>query len=158
MKRLFQRKGGEENPSPHCRPHTNTFETTNSSTVIEPPAQPIETSPSTSSRVDKYGLFLLTPQASQTEVLEAEEAFLLDIVAVHGIAGDAYDTWTHANGKFWLRDFVPEEFPGARVFSFGYDAEVFFSRSEGNIESYARSLLDGLTRERMEEKVIEFSI
>lgn len=95
----------------------------------------------------------MNPQNYRVNNTESEENYLLDIVAVHGITGDAYDTWTHKNGKLWLRDFIPEDFPGARVFSFGYDAEVFCSRSEGNIESFARSLLEGLTRERLEEKV-----
>jgi hypothetical protein len=92
-------------------------------------------------------------QNSHFDGTKSEENYLLDIVAVHGITGDAYDTWTHDNGKLWLRDFLPEDFPGARVFSFGYDAEVFCSRSKGNIESFARSLLEGLTRERIEENV-----
>jgi hypothetical protein len=124
-----------------------------SSTVTQQPAHIIQTSPSTSNRVDKHGLFLLNPQPCHSDSVEAEETFLLDIVALHGITGDAYDTWTHENGKFWLRDFVPEDFPGARVFSFGYDAGIFCSRSKGNLESFARSLLEGLTFERMEEKV-----
>ncbi len=97
-----------------------------SSTVIVQPAQAIQSSPSTSNRIDKYGLFLLNPQTSHSDGVEAEETYLLDIVAVHGITRDAYDTWTHENGKFWLRDFVPEDFPGARVFSFGYALFVTF--------------------------------
>ena len=123
------------------------------SLVIQQPAQTIQSSPNTSNQIDKHGLYLLNPQPSHSDGVGAEETFLLDIVALHGITGDAYNTWTHENGKFWLRDFVPEDLPGARVFSFGYDAKVFCSRSKGNIESFARSLLEGLTRERMEEKV-----
>lgn len=166
MKWPFGSKKGKEYSSRHDRSLSTTnvdqpSETSRnasrtgatSSTVIEQPVQTTQYSPSTSNRTDKYGLFLLNPQSSHFGGVEAEETFLLDIVALHGITGDAYDTWTHENGKFWLRDFIPEDFPGARVFSFGYDAEVFFSRSKGNIESFARSLLEGLTRERMDEKV-----
>jgi hypothetical protein len=76
----------------------------------------------------------------------------VDIVAIHGLGGDAYRTWTHPKSKkLWLRDFLPQDFPGARTFSFGYSAEVFFSRSTGTIDQYARSLLEGLVRERADE-------
>jgi len=110
--------------------------------------QIIQPSPSTSNRIDKHGLFLLNPQTSHSDGVEAEETFLLDIVALHGITGDAYDTWTHENKKFWLQDFVPKELPGARIFSFGYPAEVFCSLGTGNLDTFARSLLEDLKRER----------
>ncbi|KAI9774712.1 MAG: hypothetical protein M1839_001673 [Geoglossum umbratile] len=74
-------------------------------TVVQQPVQIIQSSPSAPGRIDKYGLFLLNPQTSHSDGMEAEETFLLDIVALHGITGDAYNTWTHENGKFWLQDF-----------------------------------------------------
>lgn len=77
----------------------------------------------------------------------------MDIVAVHGITGDAYDTWTHDNGNFWLRDLVPKDLPGVRVFSYGYPAEVFCTFNTGNLDTYARSLLEGLKRERRKKEV-----
>jgi hypothetical protein len=110
-------------------------------------------------RADRYGLLPMHLQNPRFNDTESEENYLLDVVAVHGITGDAYNTWTHENGKLWLRDFVPDDFPGARVFSFGYNSKVFCSLGEGTVESFARSLLEGLTRERTEEKVaILFSV
>jgi len=61
--------------------------------------------------------------------------------------GDAYTTWTHGNGHFWLRDSLPEAFPGARIFSFGYPASVF-SRELGRIDDHAALLLEELRDER----------
>jgi hypothetical protein len=122
-------------------------------TGVQESIKSVQLSSISPNRTDKYGLILLNPQNINSDSVRAEEAFELDIVALHGITGDAYDTWTHENGKFWLRDFLPEDFPGARVFSFGYDAGVLFSQSKGNIESFARSLLEGLTRERINERV-----
>ena len=118
---------------------------------INQPERSNQSSASTSDRVEKYGLFLLNPRDPQPDCAKTEEIYLLDIVALHGINGDAYKTWTHENGKFWLRDFVPKGLPGARVFSFGYPAEVFFSLGTGNIDTFARSLLVGLKRERRKE-------
>jgi hypothetical protein len=126
---------------------------TASSTAIQQPVQIAQLPPSTSNRIDEYGLFLLNPQTSQSRGVEAEESFLLDIVALHGITGDAYDTWKHENGKLWLQDFLPKDFPGARIFSFGYPAEVFFSLGTGDFDSFARSLLEDLKRERRLKEV-----
>jgi hypothetical protein len=99
------------------------------------------------------GLILLNPDYLKSNGVGSKETYSLDIVAIHGITGDAFKTWTHENGTNWLRDFLPNAFPGARVFSFGYPAEVFWSRSDGDIDSFARSLLEGLKRERRQLKV-----
>jgi hypothetical protein len=123
------------------------------STAVQQPAPPIQSSPSGSDRIDKHGLFLLNTKNPQLDGVQAEESFLLDIVALHGITGDAYDTWTHENGKFWLQDFLPKELPGARIFSFGYPAEVFCSLGTGDLDSFARSLLEDLKRERRRKEV-----
>lgn len=104
---------------------------------------------SSSGRTEKFGLFHLNP----VPTLPKEDAlsYKLDIVALHGIKGDAYHTWTEKNGKienFWLRDQLPNELPGARIFSYGYDADVLFSRATGTIEDFAITLLEDLVRER----------
>ncbi|KAH0536065.1 hypothetical protein FGG08_007031 [Glutinoglossum americanum] len=91
---------------------------------IRQSAQLAQALPNAFNRTDKYGLLPMNPQNSRSSHTDSEENYLLDIIAVHGITGDAYCTWTHENGKLWLRDFVPEDIPGARVFSFGYDAEA----------------------------------
>lgn len=97
-------------------------------------------------RTEKYGLFPLSlPTTPSSDIT-------VDIIAVHGITGDAYDTWTEGE-KLWLRDFLPKDLPGARIFSFGYPAEVCFSLSTGKLDSFARSLLEGLKRERRREEV-----
>ncbi|KAH8746959.1 hypothetical protein F5882DRAFT_312127 [Hyaloscypha sp. PMI_1271] len=79
----------------------------------------------------------------------------VDIVAVHGLNGDAYSTWTHAQTeKLWLRDFLPSDLPGARIYSFGYPAEVAFNTATGKLDDWARALLEGLkaVRAGKEEK------
>ena len=132
----------------------NTSQTgTATSPVIQQPPQIIQSFPSNSNRIDKYGLFLLNPQNSHSDGVEAEETCLLDIIALHGITGDAYDTWRHENGKIWLQDFLPKELPGARIFSFRYPAEVFCSLGTGHLDSFARSLLEDLKRVRRRKEV-----
>ena len=70
------------------------------------------------------------------------------IIAVHGLGGDASDTWTADDGKLWLRDFLPENVPYTRIMTYGYDSVVAFSRSVAEIEDYASDLLDRLDGER----------
>lgn len=94
-------------------------------------------------RTEKYGLFRLRPSAFVAEDARSGERNFLDIVAVHGITGDAYDTWEDGNNR-WLQDLIPQEMPGVRVFSYGYPAEVFCTRNTGDLDTYARSLLEEL--------------
>jgi hypothetical protein len=126
---------------------------TNTAFNIQQPGQITHVHHKTSPQNDKYGLFLLSPRTHSPGGVETEKTYLLDIVALHGITGDAYATWTHKNGNLWLRDILPKALPGARVFSFGYPAEVFFSLERGDLESSARSLLNDLKRERREKEV-----
>ncbi|TVY19661.1 Protein SERAC1 [Lachnellula arida] len=94
----------------------------------------------------EYGLF---PLHSEVKPDIDVPPYSFDIVAIHGITGDAHETWTHANGKLWLRDFVPQKLPGARVFTFGYPADVFRSLDRGGgFENWARQLLELLTNVR----------
>ncbi|KUJ15344.1 uncharacterized protein LY89DRAFT_783508 [Mollisia scopiformis] len=72
-------------------------------------------------------------------------------VAVHGLGGDWEDTWTDgSSGKLWLRDFLPKQYPNARVMSFGYDASHALSTSVADINDAAISLIDSLNGERQE--------
>ncbi|MCJ1475005.1 hypothetical protein MMC13_003665 [Lambiella insularis] len=92
---------------------------------------------------EKYGLFLLhggsTADASR---------YNIDVVAVHGLGGNAYTTWTNGNGKLWLRDFLPDDMPGARIFTYGYNSAFAFSRETGTLREYARALLEDIRCER----------
>lgn len=86
-----------------------------------------------------------------TEGSLADRNFPVDIIALHGLGGTPHKTWTHTTkntptgeekGVFWLKDFLPLEFPGCRVFTYGYNAKIYFSRGTGQIESFARTLLE----------------
>lgn len=115
-------------------------------------------------RGEKFGLFPMNLNAkglattitqgsdlagvSQTSTIET---YPIDIVAIHGITGDAYNTWKHDNGKLWLSDFLNDDLPGARIFSYGYDASVFFTFSEGGYDQFARTLLSSVNQARTSE-------
>jgi hypothetical protein len=72
----------------------------------------------------------------------------VDIVAIHGLGGTAFKTWTHDNGRLWLRDFALEEFPGARIYTFGYNSAIAFTMGTCTLRDYARSLLAAIKVQR----------
>ena len=94
-----------------------------------------------SSEKEKIGLF---------ELSKAEVSKTVDVVAVHGLQGDAFKTWECSNGTLWLRDYLPEEIPSARIMTFGYDSTVAFSNSVARIEDKALDLLNRLGAQRDE--------
>ena len=81
------------------------------------------------------------------------ETYDLDVIAIHGLNGHPRDTWTYGEAEgqvFWLQDFLPKALPGARIFTYGYDSDLFWSSSIGDINTYAKGLLDHLYLERQQ--------
>lgn len=75
-------------------------------------------------------------------------------MAVHGLGGDSIDTWTHPRSKaFWLKDFLPQQIPDARVMTFGYNAAAAFGQSMSDVIDHAKSLLSSLIDMREELEV-----
>ncbi|PUU79221.1 hypothetical protein B9Z19DRAFT_980305, partial [Tuber borchii] len=66
----------------------------------------------------------------------------ITIVAIHGFGGHWESTWTHKSGNLWLKDNLPstDEFRNARIYSFGYDANVVGSHSVATIRQIANNL------------------
>lgn len=88
-----------------------------------------------------FGLFNLGEEKSPEE-------YNVDIVAVHGLGGHWKKTWTAENGKMWLRDFLPNQLPTARIMSYGYNSKTAFSKSVTDIEDESTLLLNYLAGER----------
>ena len=77
---------------------------------------------------------------------------IANIVFVHGLLGHPWKTWANESVKdskkpFWPEDFLPKVAPNARIFSFGYDADVerFMSAvSLNTVHQHGRNLLNDL--------------
>lgn len=57
--------------------------------------------------------------------LEGPDDASVDIVFIHGVAGDRVQTWTRKHGVFWPKDLLPKDIPSARVWTWGHDADFF---------------------------------
>jgi hypothetical protein len=134
------------------------------------PRQPCGSEAAALSKSDnsgKFGLFSLSeltyadhsesiPISTETQTASrgvATESHNADIIAIHGLGGTAFATWTHDNGSLWIRDFVYKEFPGVSVYTFGYDSGFAFSTGSGTLRDFARALLESIKLERTTQKV-----
>ncbi|KAJ0289300.1 hypothetical protein Brms1b_001105 [Colletotrichum noveboracense] len=96
----------------------------------------------TSTEKPDYGLHTIVPRHSAA--LEGT-----DIVAIHGLNGHYLKTWTdEKTGTNWLKSFIPQIVPVARVMSFWYNSTVQFSKSTSDIDVFSDQLLEGLLAER----------
>ena len=76
------------------------------------------------------------------------------LVAVHGLNGDPVNTWTKKKtGAYWLRDYLPADIDGARIMTYGYNADVAFGNTVADIMDFAKDLLNSLIDKREQEEV-----
>ena len=92
---------------------------------------------------DNYGIKVLYDGAIDAKV---------DIVFVHGLTGNAYNTWLHQEtGIHWPSKILRQDLPDVRILSFGYDADIvnFWNpASNSRLGSHAENLVGELVRER----------
>lgn len=77
------------------------------------------------------------------------------MIAIHGINGHAFGTWTAKENdsgeeKMWLKDFLAYEFPQCRVLTYGYNADLK-SSGEGDLLALTRELVGALEMVRKTE-------
>lgn len=64
------------------------------------------------------------------------------IIAVTGLGGRPFASWQNNEGTMWLRDFLPQQVPGIRVYTYGYASALKGSPSRASIQDFT----DGFTR------------
>ncbi|MCJ1403613.1 hypothetical protein MMC11_006836 [Xylographa trunciseda] len=79
---------------------------------------------------------------------------IVDIVAVHGLNGDPFRTWTtEGSGKMWLKDpsLLPSNLKNSRILTYGYNAmvtAVLGKTSSDRILQHAQTLVAELVADR----------
>lgn len=90
-----------------------------------------------------------------TNSKESAVEFIADICFVYGLEGGRETTWT-SNNICWPKHLLPKNIPNARVFSFGYAADVasFGKVSQNNVEQHANDLAGELIQLRGKEGAV----
>jgi hypothetical protein len=66
------------------------------------------------------------------------------LVAITGLAGQAFVSWQNVKGDMWLRDYLPYDIPSLRVFTYGFQSELWMSTSTATLADYSDIFLDHL--------------
>lgn len=72
----------------------------------------------------------------------------IDVIAIHGINGHSTFTWKAADDIVWIRDFLRKDVRGARVFTYSFDSQTIFARSQELLHKIAKDLLNEILEVR----------
>lgn len=76
----------------------------------------------------------------------------VDIVFVHGLTGNSYNTWLHQGTEVhWPSDLLKQDIPDSRILSFGYDADIvnlWNPTSVSRLSNHAERMVGDLVRIR----------
>ena len=90
--------------------------------------------------------------------ISGKDGAVLDVVFVHGLTGDPYQTWlSEPSQEFWPK-WLCSEFPGVAVYALGYSASLFekWAKREMNIHERAANFLEHFAAYRFGARPIVF--
>jgi hypothetical protein len=68
--------------------------------------------------------------------------------------GHAFGSWKSRGEPYmWLRDFLPESVPNARILTYGYDTKLPGSQSTASILELSKKLLESVKTIRSQQEV-----
>lgn len=65
----------------------------------------------------------------------------VDMIAITGLAGHAFGSWSTATQRMWLRDFLPRDIPQARILLYGYDSRIVNSQSRSILADFSSNFI-----------------
>jgi len=95
----------------------------------------------------------MSPNTGLTELYRGSDP-CVDIVAVHGLNGDPFNSWTtKGSSKMWLKDpsLLPSHLKNSRILTYGYHANVLAvlgKTSSDRILQHAQTLIAELVADR----------
>lgn len=60
------------------------------------------------------------------------------IIAVTGLGGHAFGSWSYSPRYMWLRDFLPKDLPHVRVLTYGYNSQLKTASSRNILGDHVR--------------------
>ncbi|KFY33939.1 hypothetical protein V494_07201 [Pseudogymnoascus sp. VKM F-4513 (FW-928)] len=82
-----------------------------------------------------------------------------DIIAITGLGGHAYGSWSHSDERMWLRDYLPKDAPNARILTYGYQSALqsdSISVLEDHTNKFVHKLVDMRDASECESRPIIF--
>lgn len=81
-----------------------------------------------------------------TQVCSGKNEARLDILFIHGLTGDPFDTWTSRTAKEYWPKWLCDEFDGVSVYALGYPAGIFakWAKKEMDLHERANNMLEHL--------------
>jgi pimeloyl-ACP methyl ester carboxylesterase len=73
-----------------------------------------------------------------------------DIIALTGLGGHAFGSWAVSPAEMWLRDFLPDDTPQARILIYGYDSRIKKRSFRSILSDYTNNFILKLTDMRRE--------
>lgn len=154
LKALLRRQKGRLD-----EPSTSTSSRT--CTVVEPPKSLTSFTLPSTTKVDVVNLVLKDTTNLGLrlvgEVSQRQDA-VVDIILVHGLTGNSHGTWFDSNsGVHWPSTLLPQDISDARIFCFGYDADVssFWGHASRNrLTEHAKALMGDIVREREDTNTV----
>ena len=144
---LRRKKDVKDSGGPGSTPNTAATSLAPTAGGIPDDAQSSAGGSEASTAQQKSGLFPLNKAVTKAS------QYMVDVIAVHGLGDSPFETWKHSNETIWLQDFLLEDLPGARAFTFGYDSQWIFSRETSLLRDYARTFLEDVRNARRDEEV-----
>lgn len=75
----------------------------------------------------------------------ANSTTLISIIAIRGLVGHGFGSWKSCAGyTMWLRDFLPEYVPYARILAYDYDSALLENPSNASIREYSQNFFAAL--------------
>ena len=101
---------------------------------LAPPEAELRLATNSDMRIDKdfYGFTPLHTPDGHVET---------DIIAITGLAGHAFGSWAASQHHMWLRDFLPRDFPRARILLYGYNSQLAHSQSRSIIADFTSNFI-----------------
>ena len=96
---------------------------------------------------DPRKLELPVVEYARSALLMAWNLITLSVIAVHGLGPKYPATWTK-DDTMWLKDFLPNDFPHARILAFVYPSKAFEDPNFIDLRALGGSLLRSLVRDR----------
>jgi hypothetical protein len=125
---------------------------------IPKPSQPAQQPLATSSRSNLRNELFPHGLTYGLHVLYDPPNPLVDIIFIHGLRGDAYETWLEEkSGTYWPKALLCQDVPDARVMSYGYDASVtklVGPVSQNRLADHAENLLGDLANVRDKDESV----